>query len=391
MADKHNEQTNSFCLEYQRLIKFGTILLQKIHAGETNINISLWATDSIDHILSVMPIDIPEYKKIEELKYLYQKTYLIIPSSVSSDISYILGNLNIAKNVFYCGARGDVKDIPPKNYADIEYEEIKHTKEYVESNITKELIGKEDGRTKNTAMLHTYGRLCHWVYSITKLNKPEDFLAISACARGMLEVFIDLNLFFHDTIENGIEKYFSHEESNKYKNAENITEFRRKHILTMPEEIRPTEKYLQNNPKQKVQKMREGLWGKNRKEKIIVPEHWSNNKVVQRVELLNDHDIFEIYLNTYYYCNWFVHSGYTNIGRHIDEIHLLMGHLYGLSGDMFRKGTYLINKQIPVISEKHIKDMNHIKELSVGRIWGELVEVGKQKYNEDSKHRLDKK
>ena len=198
MADKHNEQTNSFCLEYQRLIKFGTILLQKIHTGDTNINISLWATDSIDYILSVMPIDIPEYKKLEELKCLYQKTYLIIPSSVSSDISYIIGNLNIAKNVFYCGARGDAKDVPPKNYSDIEYEEIKHTKEYVESNIIKELIGKEDGRTKNTAMLHTYGRLCHWVYSITKLNKPEDFLAISACARGMLEVFIDLNLFFHD-------------------------------------------------------------------------------------------------------------------------------------------------------------------------------------------------
>ena len=159
----------------------------------------------------------------------------------------------------------------------------------------------------------------------------------------------------------------------------------------MPEEIRPAEKYLQNNPKQKVQKMREGLWGKNRKEKIIVPEHWSNNKVVQRVELLNDQDIFEIYLHIYYYCNWFVHSGYTNVGRYIDEIHLLMGHLYGLSGDMFREGTYLINKQIPVMSEKHIKEMNHIKELSVGRIWGELVEVGKQKYSEDSKRRPDQK
>ena len=76
MSEEFNEQTNEKHLKYQRLIKFGTLLLQKLHAGETNINVSSWVTDSIDHILPVMPLDIPEYNKSVELLSLYQDTYL---------------------------------------------------------------------------------------------------------------------------------------------------------------------------------------------------------------------------------------------------------------------------------------------------------------------------
>ena len=147
--------------------------------------------------MPIMPLDIPEYKKINEIKKLYQESQILIPSRVFDDVSKVFENLCCARRCFLLGSVGAPRDIPRQNLAAIAYDLIKQTRDYVKENLVTHFVGKEDGWTKRTALLHSYGRIYCLVESIVKLDSICDYLSIAGCTRAILELFIDMHLLFN--------------------------------------------------------------------------------------------------------------------------------------------------------------------------------------------------
>ena len=102
--------------------------------------------------------------------------------------------------------------------------------------------------------------------------------------------------------------------------------------------------------------------------------------MVDRVKKINDKMVINTYLETYYYCNWSVHSGYSDFpGRKEEDVYLFNWHLYSLSNRMFIDSSLLINKEIEVIYNKTLQnEFGKIVETSSRRFWGELVKAGKE-------------
>lgn len=367
---------------YVLLIRKGEYILNCIRVGNLQVDLHTWIIEAADHIIPIMPLDIPEYKEVNEIRKLYCESKILIPGKILYHVSKIFENLLIAYKCFNLGVIGSPKDIPPEILADIAYNLIKQTRDYVKDNLVKQLIGKEDGKTKRTALLHSYGRIYCWVESIIKLNSIFDYLSIAGCTRAILEIFIDMHFLCNSNEHShlDVERYFSFPDVSRFKTAKYIISLRNEYNLVDPDEQRPVEKFLSDAPdkEETLKSVREKLWGRTRSGKLIQPQHWTNLSLVDRVKKINNERIMNTYLETYYYCNWSVHSGYSDFpGKKAEDVHLFNWHLYSLSNKMFVESSILINNDVSVIDNHTLQnDFDNIERVSSRRFWGELVKAG---------------
>lgn len=375
--------------EYVRLIRIGKYILNCVSVGNLTIDIHSWIIQAADHITPIMPLDIPEHEEILEIRKTYLASQILIPSRVLDDVSKVFANLCSAYQCFRFGAVGAPRDIPSQNLAEIAYALIKQTRDYIKSNLLTELIGREDGRTRRTALLHSYGRIYCLAESIVKLNGTCDYLSIAGSTRAILELFLDMHLMSASKDNMDVERYFSFSDVSRLKTAKNIATLRDEYSLVDPDEQKPVEKFLSEAPdrEETLKLVREKLWGKTRKGKIIQPNHWTNLSMVDRVKKIDDDTVVDTYLETYYYCNWSVHSGYSDFpGRREEDVHLYNWHLYSLSNSMFVDSSLLINKEIGVIENQTLRnELDKIAEVHSRRFWGELVKAGKEQKEQGKK------
>jgi len=197
MSELENDSVTSNAVEgisrtYGLLLRQGQHVLNCIRAGNLQIDVHAWIVEAADHIIPIMPFDIPEYQQINDIRKLYHDSQILIPGRVLSDVSTVCENLRTAYKCFRFGVIGVPERIPPENLAAIAFDLIRRTRDYVRGNIVQRLIGKENGRTRRTALLHSYGRIYCLVESITKLDGLCDFLSVAGCTRAILEVFVDM-------------------------------------------------------------------------------------------------------------------------------------------------------------------------------------------------------
>jgi len=119
-------------------------------------------------------------------------------------------------------ANADERDIPPQNRACISHEQLRRLVDYVKTELIACLVGKEDGRTRKTAILHIYGRIYMWAQSMVKLDALQDCLALAGCLRAILELYIDMELMAANTDLLDVERYFSFQQVEKWKQARAI-------------------------------------------------------------------------------------------------------------------------------------------------------------------------
>jgi len=338
-----------------------------------------WIYITIDEILPLMPTEHPDYKELNKIKTLYKNSKRILLSSVNDHVDKVIHNLKILRDCVLAASNANYKDIPPKNLAHIGYNQLKRSLNCVKKErFIEYLKGKENGRTSKTAMLNIYGRICFWVHSMIKLNKPEDCLALSACARAILELNIDLNLINTSVISNDAEKFFAFPQVAKWYSANNTATLRKKFGLTTSNKPAAEDQYLDDpaNSKKNIQTLSTKLWGTTIKGKLVKPKHWTNKTLEQRVKLL-DNQILDMYLSLYYFCNWHIHSMYSDFINNLENIHRLNWHLYSLTSKMFIESTCLLNKKINVFS-KDILDplIESISNENFKDFFGEMVKAG---------------
>lgn len=369
--------------EYVSLIRRGRHLLDCIKRGDLQIEIHLWIIEATDHILPFMPTEISDYQVIKEIRQQYEESKLIIPGEIFTHVSKVIEHLLHAHGCFNLGSIGKYEDIPTENLACISYDLIKQLTDYVKNNLVNQLIGKEDGRTKKTALLHTYGQILCWMESIINLSRAVDYQAIASCTRAILELFIDMHLLYKSNEQIDIERYFSFPDVSKWKTAKKITNLREEYKLTKTDYPNPDKEFLSETPNKEnqIELLREKLWGKTRKGKIVQPQHWKNLVIVDRVKKINNKQVANTYLSTYYYCNWSVHPGYSVFpGRKEEDAHLFNYYLYSLCNEMFTDSSTLLNNEIQILDGAKLqKEFEKIRQASDKKFWGELANAALKK------------
>jgi hypothetical protein len=345
-------------------------------------DISGWIYSAIDELLVIMPEECPEYAEIAEIRSRHADNQSILLPSSGDDIRKVLKDLCIARNHMVTAMKAEWRDIPPENLAHIYYEQHKQSVDYVKSEVVNRLIGKEDGRTRKTAILHIYGRIYMWTRSMARLDGIGDCLALAGCLRALLELFIDLKLMNRGTIPDDVEKYFSFERINKWHKAQAIAKNRDTLGLTGDESSSAIDQYIKQgvNEEGTVRTLEQRFWGLDKKGKPRNPAHWTDKPIAKRVELLkDDRSVVEIYDASYYYCNCLVHSTYSDLTRDANNVHLFNGHLYTLGDQMFLAATRLTNGVAAGISSEDLE--THVEQIhrrSLKAYIGELVRAGRR-------------
>ena len=345
-------------------------------------DISTWILEAMEEILPLMPNDHPDYNKLSKIKTQYADSQTILLPSAKADIHKVLQNLMIAHDCVLAVINADYKDLPPKNMASINYNQLKHAYDYVKAKLINKLKGREDGRTSKTVTLRIYGRIYLWIQSMIKMDGPEHCLALAASLRAILELYVDLNLIDQSKIKDGAEKFFSFTRVEKWKSAKKIVEMRKQFKLNTVDKESSLEEYLSkpDNSDSNIKKLRAKLWGKTKKKKPAQPKHWSHQDLRQRVNLLEDPEIADRYTSSYYWCNWCVHPMYFEMINNIENIHLFNWQLYELAYKMFRSSTELVNKTIPVLSKDDLEaSFKNIEDGHFKCFFGEMVNAGRSK------------
>lgn len=370
---------------FQSMISEGSGLLNAFDAEQAiqEKHISLirgWIDQAISIIEPSMPPDSKEFKKLCKIKERYSSVTNILPGDTSGHIRQIIESLNMAYEYFKTWCNFDWSQIAPENRADVCHRALVETWRFSRIRIIGSLKGKEDGRTKRTALLHSFSRMYCLVQSMVKLGNKDDVgtliaehsLALAGCLRAILELFLDINLLAGDMVKKGPEKFFSFQNVERHRIAKNSLRLHKKYNHLREDQLTRMNEYAGGGSN--INDCTVDLWG-NR------PRHWTGMSVIERVEKLGKNYI-QYYQHSYYYCNWSLHSGYADFLMASKEIaSLFCAHIYNYANKMFTLAIeVLIDEFHQILNVEDLKSELRKVQLSGAQLlWDAAVKAKKGK------------
>ncbi|MBN2155281.1 MAG: hypothetical protein JW776_04510 [Candidatus Lokiarchaeota archaeon] len=262
----------------------------------------------------------------------------------TNDISVVIDSLQLCLAFFKWLTGFDVSILDRRQQANFYFGPLESIVNYLYVNLIPKLIGLEDGRTKNTALLHLYGRMFLLAFGLVKLNEVRCCQILAASLRSMLELYIDFFLISRELIDNGIEKYFVFDMVHHYRSAKKLLDIDKELGRPDRESSNLRDYLIDGDHKQEIIR---SIWGKNR------VSHWSDLIVEDRARKAG---LLDIHRDVYYYGNMFIHSGYVDFPKTEKDAHLLCAHVYSLSTKMLKDTTMLM------VEEGNIEQKNDVKK-----------------------------
>ncbi len=382
-------------MQFRELIQQG-LNLQAVFESEQAIKpkhiaiIQNWMNQTLELIEPVMPPDDAGFDHIKRIGKTYSKATLVLPGDTLNDIRKIYVALITAYDYFCAWCRRDFSEIEPSMRARACHDILVETWRFTRSSLLKSLLRKEDGRTKRTALLHSYGRMYCWIHSMVRLGNENDdeipvaeyALTLAACLRATFEIFLDINLLEHDKIMKGVEKFFSFEKVARHKIAKKSLSLheRYKHLDKMQ---CTTMSAYGDKIKGEIDAEIVRLWGAIRngrnKGKPSRVEHWTGMTVIDRVESLGG-DCIRFYQHSYHYCNWSLHSGYIEFLMATEEnASLFCALIYTFANEMFLLATEIMIKECAeCLDVKTLQErLQKVRLRGAQILWNTVVKVGK--------------
>jgi hypothetical protein len=314
--------------------------------------IRAWINQALDLIEPAVPPGDIEFNALTQIRQAYSNTTSILPGNTSEHIRRVHAALVRAHEYFRAWCTRDFSQIEPAVRARASHAALDETWRFSRNELLGELKGKQDGRTKRTALLHSYGRMFCWAHSMVKLGNDNDgetliaehSLGLAACLRAIFEIFLDVNLLRGDRIKEGPEKFFCFEKVARHKIAQSSLELDKEYKHLNAEQRSQMTAYAGTAPGVEggIDDLITRLWGLTRKGKPDRPEHWTGMTVIDRVKDIGG-DCIRYYQHSYHYCNWSLHSGYIEFLMATEErASLFCALLYLFANEMFRRATEIM-------------------------------------------------
>lgn len=339
---------------FELLIDSGQQILRLLTAeeaiGPTHIAIiRRWIEHAADFIGPVMPPKSPEYESLKDIRRAYEQVTHILPGNPSEDIIKVLSGLRRARKRFVACCESAFSRVHPAERTRACHAVLNETWQFIRDNLIEMLKGKENGRTKRTAMLHSYGRMYSWVQSMVTLGNRhggqtaivEHVFALAGCLRAVFELLLDVNLLAQEKVENASEKFFSFEKVARHKVANNSLALHQQYAHLTKEQVKM---YGASGEaiKAEIDESVVALWGRTKKDKPNRPDHWTGMTVVERARTLGG-DCIRYYQHSYHYCNWCLHSGYIDVlAANEDVAWLVCAHSYSYANVMLLASTRIL-------------------------------------------------
>ena len=381
--------------QFQLLIQQG-LGLQGTFDSEQSIEprhiaiIGKWVNQALDLIKPAMPPDDGEFEKLNEIGQAYSNATSVLPGDSSKDIAKIRTALTRAYKYFRARHKRDFSVIEPGVRARACHGILHETWRFIRNDLLGPLKDKEDGRTKRTALLHSFGRKYCWVHSMVKLGNQNDgeipiaehALALAACLRAIFEIFLDMNLLRSDKIADGPEKFFSFEKVARHKIARKSLALDKAYEHLNGEQ-RTTMSAFEDDNKDEIDADIVRLWGvtKNGKNKRKPKrlEHWTGMTVIDRVKSLGG-DCVRYYQHSYHYCNWCLHSGYFEFPMATKKnASLFCALTYTFANEMFLLATEMMMEEfasyldVPALQSR----LKKVKLRGAQILWDAAVKAGR--------------
>ena len=297
---------------FQNLVREGAELLEAFDAERAiqpkHISIIRgWINQALDLIESVLPPDSTEFARLCEF----------LPGDTSEHILQVLKYLKTAYKYFKV-SDFDWSKIAPEERTGMCYSALAETWQFSRKKILGSLKGKEDGRTKRTALLHSYGNMYCWVHGMVKLGAKSDegddiaehCHTLAGCLRAILEIFLDINLLAKEIIDNAAEKFFSFQKIEQSRVARSLLKLHEESEHLKKEQREKIQKYVDSGSCEADDICIVNLWGCTKKDKPKRVKHWTAKTVVERAKAMGKESL-QFYQQIYHYCNWSLHSGYS--------------------------------------------------------------------------------
>ncbi len=381
--------------QFQLLIQQGTEL-QGAFDSEQAIEpqhiamIRNWMNQALDLIEPAAPPSDAEFNTLMGIRQAYSNTTSILPGNTSEHIRRIHAALIRAYEYFCAWCKCDFSQIEPTMRASACHRILDQTWRFSRNGLLQVLKGKEDGRTKRTALLHSYSRMYCWVHSMVKLGNnnsvetliAEHTLALAACLRAILELFLDINLLQYDKVAKGPEKFFSFERVARHKIANTSLELDKEYKhLTNKQRIAYGDAAV--GTKAEIDDCIVRSWGiiKNGKNKGKPnrPQHWTGMTVIDRVKNLGGACV-RYYAYSYHYCNWSLHSGYAGpLMKTKENASLFCAFTYTYANEMFLRVIEMMMEEFAEFLDVAVlkEQLKKVELRGAHVLWDAAVKAGK--------------
>ncbi len=326
----------------KKLPEFGNVYQKSNSAGlevPVTSQMDSWIQEGIKFIYSLLPDRIVEcdFTEIGEMHEASGKGSKIVTTTRKTNINAIIKALKICRSFLEWLPSFDEIGLGPEQKAGFYFGPLETLVLYIDKEVVPSVVGLEDGRTRKTALLHLYGRICLLMRAVVRLNHLTCCQLLPASLRGLLELYIDSLLIKNSVIENDIEKLFSFSEVYKFRSARNLMRIDRE--IDRPTHESSVLQSVVENSEEITKRMRR-LWGPRAR-----PVHWTCLSLEDRCRRINE---LEIYRNVYYYGNMYIHSGYVAFPKSEDDAHFLCAYVYCVALEMFSKSTELLCNEVDV-------------------------------------------
>jgi hypothetical protein len=183
-------------------------------------------------------------------------------------------------------------------------------------------------------------RVVAWLRTIDKLTQPADIQAMSACARSMFEIVVDLTLLALDPAENSHEKLETWERSAHLHNAERTKRFLEGQPA--PRVFAPALKFIAERRAEIVaDRMR--LWGSSRHQPRWTGRAFDQD-VVEADRLLGVRQFQYLHTGTFAHLCWNTHGSALAGLRAFDQtgVAALVGVALGMTAEFAQRAAMLV-------------------------------------------------
>ena len=158
-----------------------------------------------------------------------------------------------------------------------------------------------------------YYRILGFCKTAALLKSAAHQQSITSAERSVLELYVDMELLHQNVLPDGIKRSFTFIDVQKLKAARRVVEFFTKNpdLDTTPSQAAPHHDFIKTSGAL-VEAKASDLWGMNKANKPIVPEHWSSMNLLDRVARLDAEIQFRV-VRGYDMRNFAVHTGLAGV------------------------------------------------------------------------------
>jgi hypothetical protein len=157
-------------------------------------------------------------------------------------------------------------------------------------------------------------RLAAYASTASRLEQPQDFQVLSACARSCLELSVDVEFLTRGELcPNAVEKFHEFTRLARFRAAKQLAAFYDRHIELNDQATEHRALIETPGVASELESVAARLWGTNAKKKPIMPDHWTGLTLADRCQR-SGVEFEEFYRRFGMIFNWHVHSGASGTG-----------------------------------------------------------------------------